>query len=360
MVAYRWPRRAASASAACLGSSSVLLLHLAVVGGLPRETSARLLLQHRAEDEPQLEASSFDTSLIDSYAAASAAAGYRADADLPPLNATAEASLPHHTLVVAKYDEDDTWLQHLPKNIDVVVYQSKHQDAPNFVENLGNEASKYLSYIVEHYESLPSTMAFAHAGQQDWHDPVPKDHLLRSWQWERAEHQGGYVSLPTSAPCLVEDRDPPESSESPEEVAASSSSSSFSFSQVVAAERRGRAEPLAGVTGQGDCQAVQEHWPKQMPAVREAWSTRFEGELGPLPARWATHCCAQFEVTREAVRRHPLEFYQSLLAWTLEHDRALLQGESGGDMKRNHDPARRDAGHLMELLWVLVFSPPQA
>lgn len=246
--------------------------------------------------------------------------------NLAPRNATAEASGPRRTLVVAKYDEDVTWLQQLPKNFDTVVYQSKNESESHFVQNVGNEASKYLSYIVEHYDALPDTMAFLQAGRQDWHDPLPKDVMIRAWDWGQSAKHGGFTSLPTNAPCLVEDA-------------------------VRLASHAAPAMP-AGL----QCPALVEHVPKQMATIREVWPSVFEQELGPLPQRWVTHCCAQFEVTREAVQRHSLEFYRGLLSWVEQHDQELLSSSYGDDMKRNHDPSRRDAGHVMEPVWVLLFS----
>jgi hypothetical protein len=245
---------------------------------------------------------------------------------------------PRRHLVVAKYDEDTSWLQQLPKNIDVVVYQSKDNAAPHFIPNFGNEASKYLSYIVENYENLPNEVVFVQAGRQDWHDPLPKESLFSSWDWDLASSKGGFVFLPTNVPCIIED-----STELPPHEAAHQS-----------------------LPDAGGCVGVIEHSPKQMATLREVWSSVFEPELGPLPQRWFTHACAQFEVTREAIRRHPQEFYVKVLEWSKRHDEELSKGQSPAFLaappvdhdKRNHDPERRDAGHVMEVTWALIFSDP--
>eukprot|EP00928_Gymnodinium_smaydae_P074005 TRINITY_DN57095_c0_g1_i1.p1 TRINITY_DN57095_c0_g1~~TRINITY_DN57095_c0_g1_i1.p1 ORF type:complete len:367 (-),score=47.97 TRINITY_DN57095_c0_g1_i1:318-1319(-) len=298
-------------------------------------TGASLRGRGLGRDEPEslqdLDSSNFGSlDFVNGYVSAMKASGISVDEDVdtPQRNATAEALLPRRTLVVAKFDEDDEWLQRLPKNIDVVVYQSKDTNSPHYVENFGNEASKYLSYIVDNYDALPDSLAFVQAGRQDWHDPLPKDHMLKKWDWGRAAQQGGIASLPTAAPCLIEvQEEQPLPSDAPMQL-----------------------------QGYSDCQAVKEHVPKQMPSIREAWSTVFESQLGPLPQRWLTHCCAQFEVTREAILQHPLAFYQDLLSWSLEQDKALAAGSRMDTMKRNHDLERRDAGHILEPIWVLLFS----
>mmetsp|Transcript_114372 Transcript_114372/g.180032 ORF Transcript_114372/g.180032 Transcript_114372/m.180032 type:complete len:360 (+) Transcript_114372:73-1152(+) len=254
----------------------------------------------------------------------------------------AKLALPKRQVVIARYDEDVNWLKKLPENFDISVYQSKDPSVPHFVENVGNEASKYLSYIVDNYDSLPDTVAFMQAGRMDWHDPVPKDVTMRGWDWDAARARGGIAFLPTAAPCLIEDSDPAPVTESLPDVGRSSER-----------EQRRKSVPT-----QEKCVDVVEHTPPQMATVRSVWGEIFESELGPLPKHWLTHCCAQFHVTREAIRQHPREFYERLLKWAMDHDRSLLQSDYGEEMKRNHDEARRDAGHVFEVLWVLIFSDP--
>lgn len=256
-------------------------------------------------------------------------------------NATPEASVQRHHVVVAKYEEDVSWLQHLPSNLDVYVYQSKDPSAPHFVENVGNEASKYLSYIVENYDALPESVTFMQAGRMDWHDPLPKETLMHRWDWGAAAAHGGIAFLPSAAPCLIEDSEAP-----PLEVDDMEADSQQQ-------ERRKRLVPENEL-----CPDIVEHSPPQMETIRSVWGDVFEPELGPLPKHWFTKCCAQFQVTRDAISQHPLEFYQQLLQWAKDHDRSLLQSDTTGEMKHNHDPARRDAGHVLEVLWALMFSNP--
>jgi hypothetical protein len=249
-------------------------------------------------------------------------------------SSAANVSEARRTLVVAKYDEDVSWLNCLPENIDPVVYQSKDPNSPHFVENVGNEASKYLSYIVEHYDELPDNVMFMQAGRQDWHDIEPKDVLLHRWNWENAKEEGGMTFLPTNAPCLIEDS-----------VEVSHQDVNIKTEPVVA-------EAL----NSNECIGVKEHSPPQMDTVRKVWDNVFSEALGPLPKRWITHCCAQFEVSREAIHRHPLSFYEGLLSWTMQHDKDLIATDFSKQMRRNHDALRQDAGHVLEVTWALIFS----
>lgn len=248
--------------------------------------------------------------------------------------AAADADAPRRQVVVAKFDEDVSWLERLPKNYDVVVYQSHDSNGTNFVENYGNEASKYLQYIVDHYDDMPEDVVFVQAGRQDWHDPLPKDVSLSRWNWGAAAESGGLASLPTAAPCLVED------------------SVELPLQQIVSGSQEVQRQNPNCVNG------VKEHMPKQMATLKQVWANVFQDELGPLPQRWLTHCCAQFEVTRSAVHRHRKAFYESLLEWVVAHDRELLADDMEGEIRRNHDPERRDAGHVLEVTWALLFSDP--
>lgn len=268
-------------------------------------------------------------------------------------NLTAGISTARHQVVIAKYDEDVTWLRQLPSNLDVLVYQSNDSTAPHFIENVGNEASKYLSYIVDHYDALPDTVVFMQAGRMDWHDPVEKDLTMQRWDWDTAASRGGIAFLPTAAPCLIEDSATPPSATVDAELDGKLS------------EERSKRRRL--VPMEEGCPDVVEHSPPQMETVRSVWPEIFESELGSLPAHWFTHCCAQFQVTRDAIQQHPLEFYRRVLRWTMDHDRSLLQGpdmdshpQAQEQIKRNHDEfgGRRDAGHVLEVLWALLFSTP--
>ena len=47
----------------------------------------------------------------------------------------------------------------------------------------------------------------------------------------------------------------------------------------------------------------------------QMWGLLFEQELGRLPEFVHSPCCAEFVVSSERVRRHPRQFYVSLLDW---------------------------------------------
>merc|ERR1719440_1449468 len=187
-------------------------------------------------------------------------------------------------VVVARYDEDISWLAALRAHgVVVEVLQSKTPEAPNFVDNVGNEAMKILRFITDNYDNLPDNMMFVHAGAWDWHDPRPKNETLLSWDWSLAGKKGGMAFLPTDAPCLVEDSGTPHAQKN---------------------LAKGRWDLVKDVDSKHECLELEQHSQQQMSTLREAWNQVFHSELGKLPGKWVTPCCAQFEVTRAAVRRH--------------------------------------------------------
>jgi len=215
----------------------------------------------------------------------------------------------------------------------VSVYQSKDENRPGFVKNVGNEAYKYLRYIVDNYDDLPEYVMFVQASAQDWHDPQPKLDIIQSWDWTSPSKAAesvmpgegrGIQFLPTPQ-CIIEAVDGP---------------------------------PIEQNANRDGCVY---HQPRQLSALKDAWSTVFERELGPLPPEWRTHCCAQFEVTREAIRQHPAQFYQSVLDWVDENDSTRLErmGRHISEASRRqalHDAKDRgDSGHVLEVAWALIF-----
>lgn len=240
---------------------------------------------------------------------------------------------PQQTLVVSKYKEDVGWLKSLPSGFDAVVYQSSNQSGPNFVPNLGNEAYKYLEYIVDNFEKLPPIITFVHAGRQEWHDPRPKDVSIPELGDAFAGSHGGFAYLPGVAPetCW-----------------------SVSFSN----RSTGHSTKNEGIP-------VEVARPVLVDVLHHLWHDVLESDLGPAPDHWCTACCAQFQVLREAIQRHPVSFYKRLLDWVQDNDTRLLnsmaqrlQGRpaSDGFLHNRHDQSGRDAGQVMELIWPLIFT----
>jgi hypothetical protein len=240
---------------------------------------------------------------------------------------------PQQALVVSKYRENVGWLKSLPSGFDSIVYQSGNESAPNFVPNVGNEAYKYLEYIVDNFENLPATITFVHAGRQEWHDPRPKDVSIPELGDAFAAAHGGFAYLPGVAPETC-------------------------WSVSLSKRPNGHSRTNEGIP-------VEVARPVLVDVLHHLWHDVLENDLGPAPDHWCTACCAQFQVLREAIQRHPVSFYKRLLDWVRDNDTRLLnskvlhlQGRPASDtfLKTRHDQAGRDAGQAMELIWPLIFT----
>jgi hypothetical protein len=71
-------------------------------------------------------------------------------------------------IVSSHYKEDLAWLEN--SKWPVVIY-SKNPESPHFrgQENVGNETTAYLLYIIQHYDNLPNYVAFIHGHEESYH-----------------------------------------------------------------------------------------------------------------------------------------------------------------------------------------------
>ena len=94
-------------------------------------------------------------------------------------------------LLIARYQEDLTWVENVPARFEVVVV-NKSENLPRFrrddvtvirSENVGREAETYVSYIVHNYESLPDRIIFSQ-GDPFEHSPFFLDLLQEFEAWQ--------------------------------------------------------------------------------------------------------------------------------------------------------------------------------
>ena len=160
--------------------------------------------------------------------------------------------------------------------------------------NKGHEAMAYLSYIIDKYDTLPSTLAFIHPHRDGflsaWHTDTPyHDNVdaLNSLQLPFVQ-SNGYVNLRCNwnPGCLEAHRE------------------------------------NAHVTS-------------------EVWHEVFRGtttEDSHFPIQVGAGCCAQFAVSKSQVRQRPLEDYKHFRDWII--------GTEESDAK---------SGRVMEFLWHVIF-----
>lgn len=177
---------------------------------------------------------------------------------------------PERMIVVPKMQEDDiSWLSVYLPQIRHTIYAVDNVNAPFHPPvNKGNEAMTYLSYIIDHYDLLPQKIAFIHPHASSWHTPDTVDVLTRL-RWDELE----YANLR----CV-------------------------------------HLQPSCIGAGMHPLGPEQNEVAK---AYDDAWPIVFEQDLGPLPAFVATHCCAQFVVSREKILSHSKQFYESCRDWLI-------------------------------------------
>ena len=114
---------------------------------------------------------------------------------VPPMQlpqATCATEQKDIVLVVARYHEDLAWLKDVPSNFDIIVYNKDvtreanipHDRAITIIprDNVGREADTYLTYIIDHYDTLPETIVFCQ-GDPFPHSPHFIDLLKLSDTW---------------------------------------------------------------------------------------------------------------------------------------------------------------------------------
>ncbi|KAJ9145406.1 hypothetical protein NKR23_g5461 [Pleurostoma richardsiae] len=198
----------------------------------------------------------------------------------------------HHqltkALVIASTSADDTaWLSSVPSDWAVHNYIVDRPSAAadsaasdTVPANKGNEAMAYLTYIITHYDALPDVVFFHHAHPSAWHqelDSAAEVSALRAQHVARA----GFAS----ARCLP------------------------GCENVMPLAPAGGGVPLERFGGRLGRDVL-------LTSLLEAFLDRDAGE--EVPTRLAAPCCAQFAVSRGAVRARSREWWAELRGWLLE------------------------------------------
>jgi len=195
-------------------------------------------------------------------------------------------------IIVARYKEDSSWVDTYFMDVPHVVITPRLPGATYTTDkNRGNEAGPFLAYILENYHRLPAHMAFVHGHRVSHHtyqlDIVP---ALKAVKWGSRP----YIPLNVHMYQRVD-------SEKPE------------------------FEDMAKV------------WP------------RLFTDLAPkMPPELLSWCCAQFVVTRAAVRARPKEFYQKIFDWMTNE----------GEWKLEKNVTSYISSRVLEQTWHMIFGMP--
>lgn len=188
-------------------------------------------------------------------------------------------SHPHltkHLVIASTTSSNLTWLYPSLRQTHWTphIYVTDDPDALTVPINKGNEAMVYLTYIIDNYNSLPDVMFFHHDHNQAWHQMFSSIYELAHLNLDTVLRDG-YLSPRCLSSCenLII---------LPGEIAP--------FEDLATASRE-----------------VQ---------VSSVLNEFLEAEQ--VPGRIAAPCCAQFAVSREAVRRRSLETWKGLRQWLID------------------------------------------
>jgi hypothetical protein len=179
---------------------------------------------------------------------------------------------------------ETSWLSSVPSTWDIHLFNT---DLPGVVPvNKGNEAMPYLTYIIDHYSSLPDIIFFHHSHAKSWHQSLSSLDEVTSLRTSYVQ-KAGFVSPRCLTGCenLI---------------------------------------PIAGHAVEFD-RFNKVGRDVQLASLFDEFVNRTAGER--VPKRIAAPCCAQFAVSRERVMRREREWWVRLRQWLI--DTPLGDLESG-------------------------------
>eukprot|EP00930_Biecheleria_cincta_P020074 TRINITY_DN1516_c0_g1_i1.p1 TRINITY_DN1516_c0_g1~~TRINITY_DN1516_c0_g1_i1.p1 ORF type:complete len:295 (-),score=35.09 TRINITY_DN1516_c0_g1_i1:43-885(-) len=234
----------------------------------------------------------------------------RTTGDWAGSNRSWQQAAARHGVVVARVPSDPIdWLEQLlavdvhlfiytlPGDNEAAALASKHKDQVTIndqVPDTSREAGEFIDFIIQAYDKLPDRVAFAQGHNGAWHDPREDkaQTVLRLLKQDSRK----MVHFPGRHVC---------------------------GSMVIDHKR----------------------------VSTELWGRYFQKELGNYPLGWpsgySTPCCSQFVTTRDAIRAHPVSFYEDLYKW-------MTSGAQDNHIKNGGNPAYHQA-QLMEAMWSYIF-----
>lgn len=195
-------------------------------------------------------------------------------------------------IIVARYKEDSSWVDtYFMDTPHVVITPGLPGATYTTPFNKGHEVGPFLHYIIENYDRLPAHMAFVH-GHRVSHHTYQLDivGVLKAVRWGSAK----YIPL-----------------------------------NVHMYQRCDAEKP-------------------EFKDIENVWPLLFK-ELAPkMPSHFLSWCCAQFVVTRAAVRARPKAFYENVYAWVT----------NTGAFAKAEPVTSFISSRVLEQTWHMIFGMP--
>lgn len=160
------------------------------------------------------------------------------------------------------------------------VYVTDDRSAPlHTARNKGREANAYLTYIIEHYDNLPETVAFIHSHLSSWHNDQNAAKALQLLNIDFVQ-KNGYANFRchTTPGC------------NPAEI-----------------------QPFRNKKEQA---GIDKHEAATERAFAKAWTELFNSTA--VPEQIGVACCAQFAVSRDQILQRPLAHYIWFHSWLMD------------------------------------------
>lgn len=103
-----------------------------------------------------------------------------------------------HLIIASFTAQNVSWLSEIPSSWTIKRYfmddPNPEQPGLSVPRNQGREAMAYLTYIVDHYDTLPNYMVFTHGHERSWHQVEPLQMKIRALNLAALEKEN-YISL---------------------------------------------------------------------------------------------------------------------------------------------------------------------
>jgi hypothetical protein len=203
-----------------------------------------------------------------------------------------------YKIICARYNKDVDFLNETNMEYNVIQKCIDNNCDTSTCPNIGNEASSYLFYIINNWESLPKHLIFIHDENSSWHHDGKITDNITKWIQEYENNGSTY----------------------------------YEFNSVSV-----------------NPEHIQNGHPNTEPGFQKFYTENLEQYLGkwtdlPLKPR---KCCAQFIVSREQIKKNPLEMYKKLYHWILNDNDDTLDGTRGKSYTK---------GLYCEFIWNFIFT----
>lgn len=216
-------------------------------------------------------------------------------------------------VVAARSRETIQWMEDVEPDWIRYPYILSENDNPNSTlsvpANNGNEAMRYLTFIIDNYDFLPDFIAFRHGHGSAWHQRFDSAIEINNLNLTTVRMRG-YQNFNCEG--------------------------SWGCDEHINLAEKQRKENAANSQAKRLLSA--RSFPEVDAAIYENWDTWFGV---PMPEDLTGPCCAQFAVTKEAVYRRTKEKYVEWRQWLLVNPLTAFH-----------------AGVVFERLWHVIFGMP--